>query len=78
MKRDDLIDIYHAENGYEYIVEEVPENSLLASLGIYKNSIVKKNYRYKFGGPVVMRVSSRDIAIGKDVAEGIKVRKVAH
>ncbi len=77
MQRDNLIDFYQADSGCEYVVAEIPDNSLLTSLGIYVNSIVKKNYRYKFGGPVVLRVSSRDVAIGKDVAQGIMVRKVA-
>lgn len=68
--------LYYVEENKDYIVDSVPKASLLPSLGIYPKSIIRKNYTYGFGGPVVLNVGSREIAIGKDIAENILVSEV--
>lgn len=68
--------LYYVKEERDYIVESVPKADLLPSLGIYPKSLIRKNYKYSFGGPVVVKVGSREVAIGKDIAEHILVSEV--
>lgn len=67
--------VYLAESHKEYIVEKLPTVGLLPCLGIYPKSRVKKSYRYRFGGPVVLTVGNREVAVGKDIASHIIVKE---
>ncbi|MGI6536986.1 MAG: FeoA family protein [Caldicoprobacterales bacterium] len=67
-------DLYSVEKGKEYIVTEAPDIKLLSSIGIFKGARIKKDYVYRFGGPVSISLSTRKIAIGKDIAEKIQVK----
>lgn len=69
-------DLYGACEGKRYAVEQVPQAALLSCLGIYPDSIVEKKYRYRLGGPVLLQVGSREVAVGKNVASHILVREV--
>lgn len=66
--------IYSALAEKEYIIEEAPDYGILKSLGIVKDATVHKKMTYKLGGPVLLKVASSEIAIGKDIAKQIKVR----
>ena len=66
--------LYEAERGKEYIVTDTPDIKLLSSIGIFKGARIKKEQTYRFGGPVSVSLSTRKIAIGKDIAEKIRVR----
>ncbi|HEY8421113.1 MAG TPA: FeoA family protein [Thermoclostridium sp.] len=65
--------IYYAEDNTQCIITDTPDYSILKSLGIVKNASVKKVFTHKLGGPVLVRVGSREIAIGKDIAVRIMV-----
>ncbi|WP_338140909.1 FeoA family protein [Methanimicrococcus hongohii] len=67
--------IYVAPNDTDYVVESVPDAALLACLGIYPQSVVRKSHCYKLGGPVILHISSRKVAVGKDLASQILVRE---
>ncbi|HHW06809.1 MAG TPA: ferrous iron transport protein A [Clostridia bacterium] len=67
--------VYHAPNNKNYVVRDVPNISLLKSLGIRKNSQVYKKRTYRLGGPVLLVVDAREIALGKDIAEQIIVEE---
>lgn len=67
--------LYYAKDNHQYIVTSTPDLAILKSLGIVKNAIVRKILTYKFGGPVLIMVESSQIAIGKDIAEQILVRR---
>ena len=45
------------------------------SLGIVENASVYKVMTHRLGGPVLIKVDSSDIALGKDIAERIMVRR---
>ncbi|HHU77737.1 MAG: FeoA family protein [Caldicoprobacterales bacterium] len=66
--------LYEAERGKEYIVTDTPDIKLLSSIGIFKGARIKKEHTYRFGGPVSVSLSTRKIAIGKDIAEKIRVK----
>lgn len=71
----DLQNIYAAEPQKNYVVQSVPKANLLPCLGIFPKSIVTKNYRYRLGGPVLLKVGNRQVAIGKDLAKNILVKE---
>ena len=59
----------------KYIITSAPQLGILKSLGIVKNASVYKEMTHRFGGPVLLKVESSKIAIGKDIAEKILVRR---
>ncbi|MGI6577378.1 MAG: FeoA family protein [Eubacteriales bacterium] len=66
--------IYSAPDNLQYIVTNAPELGILRSLGIVKNACIHKMMTHRLGGPVLIKVDSSEIAIGKDIAEKIMVR----
>lgn len=70
-----MIDLYSAENK-KYEVKEVPEIDLLKSLGVFDGAIITKKTTYNMGGPVLILIDSREVAIGKDTAILINVEEV--
>lgn len=66
--------IYHAKDGFEYVVTDAPDLGILKSLGIVKDRSIHKRMTHRMGGPVLLMVESSSIAIGKDIAEKILVR----
>lgn len=73
-----LLNLYEANksNKNKYRVTSVPDIPLLESLGISTDTVVTVNNKYAFGGPVLLRVDTATIAVGKDVAEQILVEEV--
>ncbi|NLP35958.1 MAG: ferrous iron transport protein A [Clostridiales bacterium] len=66
--------IYYAEDDLSYTITDAPELGILKSLGIVKNACIRKRMTHRLGGPVLIKVESSEIAIGKDIAEKILVR----
>ncbi|NLM54010.1 MAG: ferrous iron transport protein A [Firmicutes bacterium] len=66
--------LYYAQDGRQYVVASAPEVGILKSLGIVENAVIQKKLTYRMGGPVLLKVDSSEIAIGKDFAEKIEVR----
>lgn len=67
--------LYNAQNGKTYIVSRIPDIELLSSIGIFKNATIKKENSYRMGGPVSISLSTRKIALGKDIARKILVEE---
>ncbi len=67
--------IYYAQDNIRYIITKVPELGILKSLGIVKDACVHKMMTHKLGGPVLIKIESSEIAIGKDIADKIMVRR---
>ncbi len=70
-----VISLYYAKDNQKYIIADAPDIGVLKSLGIVKNATVLKKMTHKLGGPVLLMVESSQIAIGKDIAEKILVRR---
>lgn len=68
--------LYQAKRGKEYTIADVPDNKLLSSIGLLKGVRIKLESRYGFGGPVSISLSTRKIAVGKDIATKIYVEEV--
>jgi len=65
--------IYYARDNSQYVITSAPDMGVLKGLGIIKDARVHKVFTFKMGGPVLLRVGSREIAIGKDIAKKIMV-----
>ncbi len=70
------MNLYEANNN-KYLVTELPEIDLLNSLGVFEGAVINKVSTYKMGGPVLILIDSREVAIGKDTAILIKVEEVS-
>lgn len=72
-----VINLYEAGKGNSYLVDSVPKIGLLENLGLRVGTQVTVQSRYALGGPVLLRVEDTfAVAIGKDIATQIAVRKV--
>ncbi len=67
--------LYDAKSDTEYIITKTPENALLTTLGVFVDSKIKKIATYRGGGPVLILVDTREVAIGKDIAKYIEVEE---
>ncbi|MGI5899155.1 MAG: FeoA family protein [Christensenellales bacterium] len=67
--------LYEAKTGQSYIITSVPDYDLLSSIGIIEGVKVKVESKYALGGPVSVALSTRKIAIGKDVATKVLVKE---
>lgn len=68
--------LYQAEVGKKYTISAIPDHQVLSSIGIFEGAEVKTENRYGIGGPVSLSLSTRKIAIGKDIALKIFVEEV--
>ena len=59
--------------GQEAMVDFIPEEALLPSLGIRRGKKVKMRAFSSFGGPLIVAVGGRNIAIGRSLASQIKL-----
>ncbi len=56
--------------------KKVPSIPLLESLGVFEGAKIFKKSTFKQGGPVLVVIGSREVAIGKDYASLIEVTSV--
>lgn len=73
---DGIKNLYDVEVNNSYTVVEVPDNDLIKTLGVFEGSQVFKKLVYGLGGPVLLDIDGRDVAIGKDFSVLIKVSEV--
>lgn len=76
MARKHSITLYDVKKSKKCRVKSIPDIPLLESLGISNDTIITVNNKYAFGGPVLLKVDTATIAVGKDVAEKILVEEV--
>lgn len=65
--------LYTLENNTSCIVKSAPPIPLLSSLGIFAGATLFKKRTFRGGGPVLVVVESREVAIGQDYAKLIEV-----
>lgn len=68
--------LYDVEKKQRYAVEKMPSLKLLNSLGMREGISVSVLTRQPLGGPVVIQIGRRSIAIAKDIAQQIEVRRL--
>ncbi|WMM24643.1 FeoA family protein [Tissierella sp. MB52-C2] len=62
---------------YDYKIKDLPDLHLLKVLGLRKGIDFKVQSKQPLGGPIVVKVGNRSIAIAKDVAKEIVVQEVS-
>ena len=55
------------------VILSLPEHSLLPPLGLREGKRVKVKTRQPFGGPLIVEIDSRRVAVSKKIAGEIKV-----
>lgn len=68
--------IYHLNKSSRCIIEKMPEIALLKSLGLRTGMTVSIKSRLPFGGPIVVQMGNRSIAVARDIAKDILVKQV--
>ncbi|NLW56814.1 MAG: ferrous iron transport protein A [Firmicutes bacterium] len=69
------LSLYNAPDNCCYTVSDVPNVKILNSLGFYPGTLIHKKKRYRLGGPVLVNLATREIALGKDIASAILVEE---
>lgn len=68
--------LYQVQCASRYKVTEMPTIPLLHTLGVYQGAIVEKVATYSLGGPVLLMIDSREVAVRKKFAREILVEEV--
>ena len=71
------VNLYEAKKDIYFSIATVPNIGLLNSLGLRVGTRLSIKNRYPFGGPLLLNVEDAfSVAIGKDIATQIAVKKV--
>ena len=57
----------------EAVIADIPDETLLPSLGIRKGKRVKAKSLAPFGGPIIVAIGNRNIAVSRSLADQIKL-----
>ncbi|KXZ39264.1 ferrous iron transport protein A [Alkalithermobacter thermoalcaliphilus JW-YL-7 = DSM 7308] len=69
--------LYELRKNQKCTIEKMPSNSLLQSLGLRQGIVVSVMSKQPFGGPIVVKVGNRSIAVDKDIAKNIEIKVVS-
>lgn len=67
--------LYRLKNKTACVIESMPVLALLNSMGVREGIKLIVKSKQPLGGPMVVQVGNRNIAIAKDIAESIVVRE---
>ena len=68
--------LYTMKKNSRCIIESLPQVPLLDSLGLRMGSTIEVQSRQPMGGPVVVRLGNRSVAVAREYAEQMIVREV--
>ena len=68
--------LYAGKKQQNYILSNCPKDHLLEAIGVRDGLEVKLITKQPMGGPVVIRINERDIAIDKSVAKLILAKAI--
>ncbi|NLM03680.1 MAG: ferrous iron transport protein A [Clostridiales bacterium] len=69
--------LYNLGKNKKCKIEKIPSNHLLKSLGVREGLTVSIMSKQPLGGPVIIQMGKRSLAIAKDVAEKIHIEEVS-
>lgn len=67
------LNLENLKKGDTAIVKIVPKNLLLAPLGIREGKPIKLETKQSFGGPIVVSIEGRKVAISRHIARQIGI-----
>lgn len=68
--------LYDLQNNNKCIIKKMPLINLLYSLGLREGLSISITTRQPLGGPIVVQMGNRNIAIAKDIAKKIQVKEL--
>lgn len=68
--------LYQLSKEKRCVIEKCPMIKLLQSLGLREGIPVSITSKQPFGGPIVVKIGNRNIAVAKDIAQEIVVREI--
>lgn len=68
--------LYKFKSKENFVIKAIPNNHLLKSLGICTGLVTSIVSRMPLGGPVLITVGKRQVALGKEIADLIIVEEV--
>ncbi|WP_031516007.1 FeoA family protein [Desulfofalx alkaliphila] len=68
--------LYALKKAHRCVIEKTPPFAILNSLGLREGITVTVKSKQPLGGPIVVELGNRSIAVAKDVAEKIIVKEV--
>ena len=71
-----FMSLYTLKKNFDFVIEKMPKNELLQSMGVREGLQMKVLTRQPFGGPIIVKLRNRNIAIDKNIAELITVKGV--
>ncbi|MEJ6952478.1 FeoA family protein [Natronospora cellulosivora (SeqCode)] len=71
--KESTLNLQELRKGEEALILATPENLLLAPLGLREGKRLKVKSKQIFGGPIVVNIEGRSVAIDKKIAKNIKL-----
>jgi len=68
--------LYAGKKHHKFLLTECPNDTLLTAVGVKKGMTVQVVTKQPMGGPIVIRVNQRDIALDKALASNILTKAV--
>lgn len=68
--------LYKMKKNCRCIIESLPQIPLMDSLGFRLGSAIQVQSRQPMGGPVVVKLGNRSVAVAREYAEQMTVREV--
>ncbi|MFH5881834.1 MAG: FeoA family protein [Candidatus Izemoplasmataceae bacterium] len=69
--------LYSGKKQHNYILTNCPKDHLLEAIGVRVGLEVKIITKQPLGGPLVIRIKERDIAIDKNLASAILAKAIS-
>ena len=77
LKGDIKMPLYTLKKSCCCTIKNLPNIKLLHSMGLREGLSLSVVTKQPFGGPIVVQIGSRCIALGKDVAEQIEISNIS-
>ncbi len=68
--------LYKVKKNCRCIIESLPQVPLMDSLGLRLGCAIQVQNRQPMGGPVVVKLGNRSVAVAREYAEQMTVREV--
>ncbi len=62
--------------GKKAVITSTPDNLLLAPMGVRKGKEIQLKAKQPWGGPLIVEIEGRNVAISRDLGKRIKIKGV--
>lgn len=68
--------LYKMKSNCKGVIVSIPDNTLLEALGVRKGKCFLCKVKQPLGGPMVIQIDDRKVAIDKEIAETILIEEL--